>query len=56
LPNPRITIAVEHAANIEEALKERKVTITDPAQAYDNGFYVGSFLDSEGKALVPFTH
>lgn len=51
LPNPRITIAVDHAANIESALRERKVTIADPVQAYDDGFYVGSFLDSEGNKL-----
>ena len=51
VPNPRITIAVDHAANIEAALKKRGVTIADPVQAYDDGFYVGSFLDSEGNKL-----
>jgi catechol 2,3-dioxygenase-like lactoylglutathione lyase family enzyme len=51
LPNPRITIAVDHASNMEAALKEREVTIADPVQAYGDGFYVGSFLDSEGNKL-----
>ena len=51
LPNPRITIAVESALNTEEALKKRKVSIADPVQAYDDGFYVGSFIDSEGNKL-----
>jgi len=47
-PNPRITIATENALQTEEALKQRGVVIADPVQAYDDGFYVGSFLDSEG--------
>jgi catechol 2,3-dioxygenase-like lactoylglutathione lyase family enzyme len=51
LPNPRITISVDHASNMAAALTERKVTIADPVQAYDDGFYVGSFLDSEGNKL-----
>ena len=49
--NPRITIAVEHAKSTEVALQERGVIIADPVQAYDDGFYVGSFLDSEGNKL-----
>ncbi len=49
-PNPRVTIATEHAPATEEALRARGVTISDPVQAYDE-FYVGSFLDSEGNKL-----
>ena len=50
-PNPRITIAVDHAVNMAAALKQRGVTIADPVQAYDDGYHVGSFLDSEGNKL-----
>lgn len=46
--NPRITIATDHAPSTEAALRAKGVTIADPVQAYDDGFYVGSFLDSEG--------
>lgn len=49
--NPRITIATDHAPATEAALKAQEVTIVDPVQAYDDGFYVGSFLDSEGNKL-----
>lgn len=49
--NPRVTIATDHAPDTEAALRERGVTISDPVQAYDDGFYVGSFLDSEGNKL-----
>ena len=49
--NPRITIATDHAPTTEAVLKERGVTIVDLVQAYDDGFYVGSFLDSEGNKL-----
>jgi catechol 2,3-dioxygenase-like lactoylglutathione lyase family enzyme len=53
LPNPRITFAVDDAAKIEAALKERGVTVADPVKVYDegNGYYIGSFLDSEGNKL-----
>lgn len=51
LLNPRITIATDHAPSTEAALRERGVIIPDPVQAYDDGFYVGSFLDSEGNKL-----
>ena len=51
LPNPRITIAVDDAATFAAALKEKGVTIADPVQAYDDGYHVGSFLDSEGNKL-----
>lgn len=50
-PNPRITLACEHAPATETALRGRGVTIADPVQAYDDGFYIGSFLDSEGNKL-----
>ena len=49
--NPRITIATTRAAATEAALRERGITIPNPVQAYDDGFYVGSFLDSEGNKL-----
>jgi catechol 2,3-dioxygenase-like lactoylglutathione lyase family enzyme len=49
-PNPRVTIATEHAPETEKALRARDVVISDPVQAYDD-FYVGSFLDSEGNKL-----
>lgn len=49
-PNPRVTIAVIHASDTEEALRARGVTISDPVKIYDE-FYVGSFLDSEGNKL-----
>src|SRR5215213_10506962 len=38
-PNPRITIATDHAPSTEKLLRERGVTISDPVQAYDE-FYV----------------
>lgn len=50
-PNPRVTIATEHAPSCEAALRERGVTVPDPVQVYDDGYYVGSFLDSEGNKL-----
>jgi len=49
--NPRITIATDHAPATETALTARGVTIADLVQAYDDGFYVGSYLDSEGNKL-----
>ncbi len=49
--NPRITIATDHASSTEAVLRKRGVIIADPVQAYDDGFYVGSFLDSEGNKL-----
>lgn len=49
-PNPRITIATDHAPATEAALRAKGVAISDPVQAYDE-FYVGSFLDSEGNKL-----
>jgi catechol 2,3-dioxygenase-like lactoylglutathione lyase family enzyme len=49
-PNPRITIATEHAPDTESRLRSQNIIISDPVQAYDE-FYVGSFLDSEGNKL-----
>lgn len=51
LPNPRITIAVTDALVTEKALKERGVVIRDAVQLYDDGYNIGSFLDSEGNKL-----
>lgn len=50
-PNPRITIACDKASATEAELRKRGVTIADPVQAYDDGFSIGSFLDSEGNKL-----
>jgi catechol 2,3-dioxygenase-like lactoylglutathione lyase family enzyme len=50
--NPRITFASAHAPDTERELTARGVRIGDPVQAYaDEGFYVGSFLDSEGNKI-----
>ena len=49
-PNPRITLAVDHAPATQEALRARNITIADEVQLYGS-FYVGSFLDSEGNKL-----
>jgi catechol 2,3-dioxygenase-like lactoylglutathione lyase family enzyme len=49
-PNPRITVATEHAPATQEALRARGITIADEVQVYGD-FYVGSFLDSEGNKL-----
>ena len=45
-PNPRITIETNDAVQMERALREKGVVISDPLEVYDE-FYVGSFLDSE---------
>lgn len=50
--NPRITFHTRHAPDTERELRERGVAIADPVQPYpDEGFYVGSFLDSEGNKI-----
>lgn len=50
--NPRLTMATDHAPDTERELGARGVTIADSVQAYaDEGFYVGSFLDSEGNKV-----
>jgi catechol 2,3-dioxygenase-like lactoylglutathione lyase family enzyme len=48
LPNPRITLAVTDARATAEALLGRGVVIRDPVETYDDGYNIGSFLDSEG--------
>jgi catechol 2,3-dioxygenase-like lactoylglutathione lyase family enzyme len=50
-PNPRLTLACDHAPDTETRLRERGVTIADPVALYDDLFYIGSFLDSEGNKL-----
>lgn len=50
--NPRITFASDDALRTEQELLARKVSISDPVQAYPTeGFYVGGFLDSEGNKI-----
>lgn len=50
--NPRITFHTRHAPDTERELRARGVTIGDPVQPYpDEGFYVGSFVDSEGNKI-----
>jgi len=51
LPNPRITIKVKHAPDTVKAMSDSGVIIKDPVETYDDGYYVGSFLDSEGNKL-----
>jgi catechol 2,3-dioxygenase-like lactoylglutathione lyase family enzyme len=46
-PNPRITLATDHAPATQKALRARGVTIANEVQIYGD-FHVGSFLDSEG--------
>lgn len=50
LPNPRVTLATDHAPATQEALRARGVVIANEVQVYGD-FYVGSFLDSEGNKL-----
>jgi hypothetical protein len=45
-PNPRITLEVQDAREIEKRLTERAVTISDPVKLYEDKFWVGGFLDS----------
>lgn len=49
-PNPRVTLATDHAPSTEAALRARDIVIANEVQAYGD-FYVGSFLDSEGNKL-----
>lgn len=49
-PNPRITLAVDHAPTTQQTLRARGIVIADEVQSY-GAFYVGSFLDSEGNKL-----
>jgi predicted enzyme related to lactoylglutathione lyase len=50
-PNPRITLQVQDARETEKQLTERGVAISDPVKLYENKFWVGGFLDSEGNKL-----
>ena len=49
-PNPRVTLATDHAPATQEALRARGIVIADEIQSHGD-FYVGSFLDSEGNKL-----
>ena len=50
--NPRITFATDHAPDTERELIARGVKIANSVQPFaDEGFYVGSFLDSEGNKI-----
>lgn len=49
-PNPRVTLATDHAPSTQDALRARGITIANEVQVYGD-FYVGSFLDSEGNKL-----
>jgi hypothetical protein len=46
-----ITLEVEDARETEKRLKERGVTISDPVKLYEEKFWVGGFLDSEGNKI-----
>jgi predicted enzyme related to lactoylglutathione lyase len=50
-PNPRITLEVQDARETQKQLKERAVTISDPVELYEDRFWVGGFLDSEGNKI-----
>jgi predicted enzyme related to lactoylglutathione lyase len=50
-PNPRVTLQVHDARETEKRLTERAVTISDPVKLYEDRFWVGGFLDSEGNKL-----
>ena len=50
-PNPRITLEVQDARETEKRLTDRGVTISDPVKLYEDKFWVGGFLDSEGNKL-----
>lgn len=50
MPNPRVTLATDHAPATQEALRARGIAIADEVRPYGD-FYVGSFLDSEGNKL-----
>ncbi len=50
-PNPRITLSTAYAPDTAAFLKAHNVTIADPVEELDEGYYIGSFLDSEGNKL-----
>ncbi len=49
-PNPRVTLATDHAPATQEALRAREIVVANEVEIYGD-FYVGSFLDSEGNKL-----
>ena len=49
-PNPRVTLATDHAPATQDALRARSIMVANEVQVYGD-FYVGSFLDSEGNKL-----
>ena len=49
-PNPRVTLATDHAPATQEALRARDIVVANEVEIYGD-FYVGSFLDSEGNKL-----
>ena len=55
-PNPRITLQVQDARETEKGLTERAVTISDPVKLYQEKFWLGGFLDSEGNKLWFCSH
>jgi catechol 2,3-dioxygenase-like lactoylglutathione lyase family enzyme len=48
---PRLTVAVADAPRLAQELAARGVTISDAVQRYDDGYWVGALLDSEGNKL-----
>lgn len=50
-PNYRVTLQVRDAQATEAALRAQGVTISDPVALYEEAFFVGGFLDSEGNKL-----
>jgi catechol 2,3-dioxygenase-like lactoylglutathione lyase family enzyme len=48
---PRLTVAVADAPRLARDLAARGVTISDAVQRYDDGYWVGALLDSEGNKL-----
>jgi hypothetical protein len=50
-PNPRITLQVQDARETEKRLVQCAVIISDPVKLYEDRFWVGGFLDSEGNKL-----
>jgi catechol-2,3-dioxygenase len=50
-PNPRITLQVHDARATEKELLERAVAVSDPVKLYEDKFWVGGFLDSEGNKI-----
>ena len=48
---PRLTVAVADAPRLARELAARGVTISDAVQLYDDSYWVGALLDSEGNKL-----